>query len=398
MNLNFFISKYSDLPTNYFSQSNSNFEIDFQCLKRIIAQDPNTINLAIEKFIENKFPIQYIKQLVTLNYENDLIINNNNLFKWACAFHDKELILYFKSILKNIDYDGAINASIINGRFENFLLLVKLEAPVFQEKYFSKSIQRFNQNPDVFLQFIDYYITNKDKFNITEFSLYLLNNNLDLLDQALHKNNDLNIYNNTIDYLLSSSYPILTIKKTLRILVLSNNLKLIKKFLNSEKVHNLLTQKDMDDFLVEFCNTEKNQFNHISLEIVKYILLDKNIPYNSNIFYLNSQAFINSCIQGNIPLVDFFINSNLLPINLNINIQKYAGFIKNIENQSYTHSGLSFSQYCIFDLKIKKSIPIVKYLNEFPNSNISNMFLTRDLNLNLNKNLNKKNIANKIKI
>lgn len=149
----------------------SEFKTDWEYLKKYNIFD---INFVMEQIVEKRFPSNLIKDLFDFcpSKQTEELKNNLNLFKWAAAFNSKETIDFFHKNLTAIDEDGAINAAIINFRLDNLQALTALGINVFTDKNFCQAIQRSYQPRSS--KIIEYYLENKDKFHMTEFSKDLL--------------------------------------------------------------------------------------------------------------------------------------------------------------------------------------------------------------------------------
>lgn len=135
-----------------------------------IENDSLAANVLLETLLEKNVSNECITQI--FNFTKEHVKDNENLFKWACAFRHPEIIQLFFDNLNIKPEEPAINASIINFKLENLICLEMLGFDIYKEKYFSQAIARSYQNRKI--NIIHYYIKNLNKFSTNEISVYSL--------------------------------------------------------------------------------------------------------------------------------------------------------------------------------------------------------------------------------
>lgn len=180
-----FLNKY-----NYVITHTPHLQEDWNRVKNC---DPSHFVFLMEQLIEKRFPETLIKDLFNSapNEIKDEFKNHSDLFKWSAAFHSEEIIEFFYENLniKNEHEQGAINAAIINFRLDNLKTLNKFGINVFADNHFCQAIQRSHQTKSSAI--VEYYLQNKDKFEMTDFSKDLLCNQHESLLRWMTKDQNL---------------------------------------------------------------------------------------------------------------------------------------------------------------------------------------------------------------
>jgi ankyrin repeat protein len=190
-----------------------------------------------------------------------------------------------------------------------------------------------------------------------------------------------------------------------------NNLELFEEFKDS-------TELKLNTSLTNACEQG-------DLEKVKFLLTSTRLSNHANVNYFDSIGFICACIYGQLEVVRYLLTSPELKEHANINVQnnlaiKRVCFTSHVDVIKYllTSSELSIHadihadaddafknayiaqhhnvlQYLILEFKIQRTEEIDKFIKENPNEEIEKMFVLRELNDSLEKELNSDNINNK---
>jgi ankyrin repeat protein len=119
-------------------------------------------------------------------------------------------------------------------------------------------------------------------------------------------------------------------------------------------------------------------------DIVKYLLGSPELKNHADIHYDNDEAFRWACENGNIDIIKYMLFSPEIKEHINIHDNQDRAFKLACEKANEQKSTL---EYFIFDLNIKRTININKYLKENYNPIAEHMFQIRKVNKDLNKNL-----------
>lgn len=259
------------------------FRNDWISLKESVKDNVSDIRFLMEQFVEKKFPTSMIKELFVLNPNNEQIKNHPDLFKWAAAFHSEPLIRFFHENLNTKDEEGAINAAIINYRLDNLKTLKKLGINVFSEKHFCQAIQRSYQLNSS--EIVDYYVLYVNKFETTEYSKNILNENQRLIFWAANRGSL-----NTVDYLIQQGNKF--DRKDLIIYACEEGkLDVVKYLVESKNFRNRkdiapLKEKDLSEIFLRAANFS-NQ------DIVEYLIFEKNVKFTKEIAsFLASEHYL----------------------------------------------------------------------------------------------------------
>jgi hypothetical protein len=203
-------------------------------------------------------------------------------------------------------------------------------------------------------------------------------------------------YNNqkqVIEYLLSDNIVESNLDRIFDIAFNSKKSEIVKLILTSESVKKTIEANLMgtgysqynsvfigsklfhlNDMLIRSC--EKND-----LEMVKLLLLDKDIPKNADIHYLDDKALTVSCDKGHIDIVKFLLTDDNLKEHANIQIDdhqpiKNAVMSDNLELIKYLttspklkeHADIHVQDDTIFKTALNNdSVDIVQFLLTDPN-------------------------------
>jgi hypothetical protein len=120
------------------------------------------------------------------------------------------------------------------------------------------------------------------------------------------------------------------------------------------------------------------------LDILKYFLTSSEIlPINRpSIENGQNKAFKQAVINGHLNIIQYVLTSPELSENANIHIDNDVGFENALQLKH-----LDILKYFIFDLNIEKTPYIIESLSRYPNETVNKYFEMRDLNLDLNADL-----------
>jgi hypothetical protein len=263
--LNKYEKHYHDLNT-FKSES---FKSDWNKIKNKYKDDIPSIRLLLEQLTEKRFPTFLIKELFNLHSDNDEIKQNKDLFKWAAAFHGKELINFLYENMEVKDEFGAVNAAIINFRLDNLKALSELGINVFNEKNFCQAINRSNQpkSPDI----VNYYLENKDKFEISDYGVSKLKEHTQLIAWAI-ENEDFDKSRYLIEQGVGADRNSL-----LRSACMDASLNRVKYILESKDFDMLIDNKKLtsENLATAFMWAATTEAE----DIVNYLIFDYKIPY-----------------------------------------------------------------------------------------------------------------------
>ncbi len=148
-------------------------------------------------------------------------------------------------------------------------------------------------------------------------------------------------------------------------------------------VRYLLTDPD----LYENANIHASEDNGLNwacseghLELVKYLLTSPELKEHANIHAPN--IFMRACSDGHVEVVRYLLTSSDLKENANIHEGNDAGF-----KGAFLNKKLDIIQFLVFDMNIDKTKEIENFLAEYSNEQVENMFILRELNENLEKEL-----------
>jgi hypothetical protein len=124
--------------------------------------------------------------------------------------------------------------------------------------------------------------------------------------------------------------------------------------------------------------------NSGQLNVLKYFLTSPDIsPTNRlSIEYGQNKAFKQAVLNGHLNIVQYVLTSPELSEHANIHLDNDVGF-----DNALQHKHLDILKYFIIDLNIEKTPYILESLSRYPNENVDKYFEIRDLNSELNKNL-----------
>lgn len=138
------------------------------------------------------------------------------------------------------------------------------------------------------------------------------------------------------------------------------------------------SQKALNESLYHAC-TEG------SLNEVRYLLTSKELKKHAKInarTLNNSTAFEHVCGVGHLEIVKYLLFSDELIEHADIHSDNDYGIV-----QACRNAHLDIMAYFIFDLNIEKSIPIKEYLDDSPPQGVNELFETRKMQQELEKEL-----------
>lgn len=105
------------------------------------------LQIYFEKYLEEEVPSDYLIQLLHLNQEvKESILKDKNTFKWTCAYGDT--ILLEELWKEKVVYDefNAVQACIINSRFNNLCFLEEKCFDLYTDHHLNELLSRGLQN------------------------------------------------------------------------------------------------------------------------------------------------------------------------------------------------------------------------------------------------------------
>lgn len=270
-------------------------------------QIDQTLTLCFHTLLEEYFPFEYLKKVIEYDEKGkESILNDENTFKWACAFGHRYLIVYLNDKVKEHNIIGAIGATFRQYRVDNLQILALLgyEKEIYTEPNLCQAISRANQS-GCSLDIVEYLFERFEKF--PTLSNYVFNEleKQDWLDKIIEKN-----YITTFCMLLnlnSEKFNKDVIDKTDDIIINAlryNNINLIEEIMSSPIKEKFIEKfnKNKNDILKEYLFIDKNK-NVIETIIEKYPELLKHNEIK--LWMMNNHSLtINELIEKNrkIPL------------------------------------------------------------------------------------------------
>lgn len=144
---------------------------DEEWMNIIQSIEPKTRKVHFEKYLEEKMSGEKLIQL--LNYDQKTkqeILQDQNTFKWACAYGDKVLL---KELWDNkVVYDEftAIQACIINSRLDNLCFLEEKGFSLYLDTHLNQLLSRSLQN-NYNMKIVLKYLENLDKISLWEITI-----------------------------------------------------------------------------------------------------------------------------------------------------------------------------------------------------------------------------------
>jgi hypothetical protein len=268
-----FLNKYEHQCYDIKNFQTDEFKKDWDGVKDKYKDDIPSIRLLLEQLIEKRFPTFLIKELFNAHSDKDEIKKNEDLFKWAAAFHGKQLInfLYLNMEVKN--EQGAVNAAIINFRLDNLQALNELGINIFSEKHFCQAIGRSHQpnKSDI----IEYYLENRDKFQITEYGNQKLKEHTRLIEWVIQKDDF-----DKVKYLFEQGVGA-NRGNLLKDACSEGSLNRVKYILHSKdfnilKENKKLTSKEIDEAFIFAASGEHH-------ELINYFISEYNLKYSNGL-------------------------------------------------------------------------------------------------------------------
>lgn len=319
-----------------------------------IENDPLAANLLLETLLEKDVSNECITQI--FNFTKEYVKDNENLFKWACAFRHPQIIELFFDNLTIKPEEPAINASIINFRLENLICLEMLGFDIYKEKYFAQTIARSYQNRKI--NIIHYYIKNLNKFpgnEISAYSLKQLSEHDFVLDNAF-KIGSIKI----IDFFLKE--PILreafekqmekNVSGWLYSCIAQKTPQLLIKLLSLSNEYPLIIKsfkKISQDLLIGAFRENKIQNILCLLNIEKY--LNKEINSSNNISKTINKKFNIKAPKINAQCLEYFISGDELNnLKMFLEGENYQKFLdKKIDYEYLLNKAIEEDKLKIFD-------------------------------------------------
>jgi ankyrin repeat protein len=269
MHISEFLQKY-EYRVNTITKE---FMVDWENVKK---HNISVLPLLMEQIIEKQYNSNLIIDLYNSapDKQKEEFKNHPDLFKWAAAYQFPEVIKFFHKELNVKDEQGAINAAIINFRLDNLKTLVSLGINVFTDKYFCQAIKRSYQPQQS--DIVEYYLDNKDKFEMTDFSKDLLiKQHKELVGWAI---SDKNL--DKVSYLIKEGSEF-NKGELFNKVCMNGHLKAVKYLLNSEDFKlrpdvPQLTDKELSEgFMYAVWNEH--------MDIVEYLVFEQNIKKTRHI-------------------------------------------------------------------------------------------------------------------
>lgn len=130
------------------------------------AKESNSLALCFHTLLEKEFSFSNLKEIIEYDENGKKeILNDENTFKWACAYGNKYLIIYLNDKVNTHNIPGAINATFLQYRLDNLqtLELLGYEKEIYTEPNLCQAISRANQ-VNCGLDIVEYLLQRIDKF------------------------------------------------------------------------------------------------------------------------------------------------------------------------------------------------------------------------------------------
>jgi len=137
-----------------------------------------------------------------------------------------------------------------------------------------------------------------------------------------------------------------------------------------------------------------NACEHGHLNIVQYLLTSPELEKHADIHAQAEEPILIACVSQHVHIIKYLLNSD--DLYAHSNIQNKDGLFFYYCLHEPTKERMEMMNFAIFEKNIPKNDIINKYLQRFPNKEVENMFLVRDMKDELNKDL--KNHASNPKI
>lgn len=161
MNILDFIKKHSKYnPTDH-----ADWENDWNSLLKK-SKENNSLVLCFHTLLEEGYSFEHIKKIIDYDpIGKKEIFEDENTFKWACAFGNRYLIIYLNDKVKTHNIAGAITATFLQYRLDNLqtLELLGYEKDIYTEPNFCQAVSRANQ-AGCSLNIVEFFCSNFDKF------------------------------------------------------------------------------------------------------------------------------------------------------------------------------------------------------------------------------------------
>lgn len=125
-----------------------------------------SLDLCFHTLLESGFSFNHLKEIIEYDEKGkENILSDENTFKWACAFGDKDLIVYLHDKVNVHNIAGAITATFLQYRLDNLITLEELgyEKEIYTEPNLCQAISRANQ-VGCGLNIVEYLFNNLVKF------------------------------------------------------------------------------------------------------------------------------------------------------------------------------------------------------------------------------------------
>lgn len=133
-----------------------------------------------------------------------------------------------------------------------------------------------------------------------------------------------------------------------------------------------------EDINLEFIKSCKEG----NLEVVKFLLTTKNLPFNADISADRNQGLINSCLYNHLDVMQFLLKSPLLLIHADVHVSNEIIF-----KTACLYERNEQIIFLINEIQLPQSMEIVEYFKRWPNSYAEKLFLQRDLHVELSPSL-----------
>lgn len=161
MNILEFTKKHSV----YDSAGHEDWKNDFQSLLKK-SKENDSLALCFHTLLEEGYSFEYLKTIIEYDpLGKKQICEDENTFKWACAFGNRYLITYLNDKVKTHNLPGAINATFLQYRLDNLQMLELLgyEKEIYTEPNFCQAVSRANQ-AGCSLNIVEYFSLHINKF------------------------------------------------------------------------------------------------------------------------------------------------------------------------------------------------------------------------------------------